>query len=104
MPCFPPKAYRLGVSRKLSYLAGEQWAVPPPALAVRTSHRTSIRIGINMGETWDSLVAALLETKISIRAGMRGHPREGEGDVLDGMTIHPSNPRAQHCGTGTAST
>lgn len=49
------------------------------------------------GETWDSLVAALRETKISIRAGIRGHC--GKGDVLDGMTFHPSNLGAQHCGT-----
>lgn len=49
------------------------------------------------GETWDSLVAALRETKISIRAGIRGH--YGRVTFWDGMTFHPSNLGAQHCGT-----
>jgi hypothetical protein len=60
--------------RELSYLAeGASGLCSCFALAAHTSHSTSIRIGINMGETWDSLVAALRETKISIRAGIRRH-------------------------------
>ena len=51
------------------------------------------------GETWDSLVAALRETKISIRAGIRG-PYER----VTFWTGRPSNLGAQHCGTALSMT
>ena len=80
MPCFPQSLPSRSL-RELSYLEG---SCLQPNLSQHRHQNWH-----QHGETWDSLVAALRETKISTRAGIRGH--YGRVTFLDGMTIQQSN-------------
>lgn len=86
------------LSRNLSYLAGEEWAVLLLVLAAQNLSQHQHQNWRRHGETWDSLVAALLETKISIRAGIRGHYERvtfGTGRPSNQPSIRPAvQPRS----------
>lgn len=77
MPCFSPNfavsSRSLWELSYLSSLAGRSWRWAPACSCSPNLSQDQHQNWHQHGETWDSLVAALRETKISIRAGIRGH-------------------------------